>query len=173
MAEFTIATENVIDTPWLNTKNIAVGRVLQAPGIPDLFVLIEKNGQPYLRADLYISEETVCFQEMIVWRSWAVIGYGHHVHFISTLNDTVKSLELDCYFGHLYPFDDYLLAASGMSLYQIDARADIIWKSANLGIDGVLVHNISGNVIFGEGEWDPPGGWRPFQINCGTGLEIK
>jgi hypothetical protein len=173
MAEFSITTENVIDTPWLSTKNIAVGQVPRTLGTPDLFALIEKDGNPYLRADLYVGEETICFQEMIIWKAWAVIGYGDHVHFISTTHDTAKSIELDCYFGSLYPYDDFLLAASGMSLYKIDERADLIWKSADLGIDGVLVHDISDNVIFGEGEWDPPGGWKPFRINCSFGLEIK
>lgn len=173
MAEFSITTENVINTPWLHAKNIAVGQVQQALGTPDLFVLIEKDGEPFIRVDLYVGEETICFHETIIWKAWAVIGYGDHVHLISTKDGTAKSIELDCYFGSLYPYDDFLLVASGMSLYKIDERADIIWKSAALGIDGVSVHNISEDVIFGEGEWDPPGGWKPFQINSGSGLEIK
>lgn len=174
MAEFSITTENVIETPWLNTKSIAIGRVPQTLGTPDLFVLIEKDGVPYLRVDLYSnSEESTCFQEMVIWKSWAVVGYGNNVHLISINEDTLKSIELDDYFGHLYLYDDFLLAASGSSLYRIDDRANIIWKSANLGIDGVLVYNISDDVIFGQGEWDPPGGWQPFQVNCSTGLKIE
>lgn len=173
MEEFSISAENVIETAWLKTKSIAVGQVPPVSGTPALFVLIEKDGVPYLRVDLYAdSEQIICFQETIIWKSWAIVGYGNYIHFVSTANGAAKSIELDDYFGHLYPYDDFLLAASGTSLFKISDRADIIWKSPDLGIDGVLVKTISNNVIFGEGEWDPPGGWRSFQISCSTGLEV-
>lgn len=47
------------------------------------------------------------------------------------------------------------------------------WENRGLGIDGVLVHEISGDVIAGEGEWDPPGGWKPFRVRLNTGQNLK
>jgi len=39
-----------------------------------------------------------------------------------------------------------------------------------LGIDGIIVASTSDGVISGEGEWDPPGGWRPFRLSLATGV---
>jgi hypothetical protein len=39
-----------------------------------------------------------------------------------------------------------------------------LWKSDVLAIEGVIVQDVGPVVIRGEGEWDPPGGWKPFAI---------
>jgi hypothetical protein len=30
---------------------------------------------------------------------------------------------------------------------------------------------VVGTTIEGQGEWDPPGGWRPFRVDLRTGVE--
>jgi len=48
-------------------------------------------------------------------------------------------------------------------------NGELLWKTGQLGIDGVLVHKVSPTRIEGSGEWDPPGGWRPFVLTPTTG----
>jgi hypothetical protein len=38
-----------------------------------------------------------------------------------------------------------------------------------LGIDGVLVNQIDENFIHGDGEWEPPGGWKPLHLRADSG----
>jgi len=45
----------------------------------------------------------------------------------------------------------------------------LLWRSDCLGIDGVMVDQVADGIIRGKGEWDPPGGWRPFQVRFATG----
>lgn len=44
-----------------------------------------------------------------------------------------------------------------------------MWRSDALGIDGVIVDRISADEIEGQGEWDPPGGWKPFRVSAHSG----
>jgi hypothetical protein len=151
-----------------------VGQVPQAQGTPELYILVVKAGAPYLCVALYAdSEQLRCFQEAIIWSSWAVIGYGSRVHFISISDGTAKTVELNDYFGYLYPEEDFLLVASGSGLIRFDKGARVVWRNDNLGIDGVLVKDISDEIVTGEGEWDPPGGWKPFQVSLESGEEIE
>jgi len=49
----------------------------------------------------------------------------------------------------------------------------VLWKSTNVGLDGVIAHDVSTGVVHGSGEWDPPGGWRPFVLSLATGEAIS
>ena len=174
MGELKITIRDVVDPPWLGAKRVPLGQVPQAQATPELYVLVEKADVPYLRVDLYADREQLrCFQEAIIWSSWIVIGYGSSVHFISISDGTAKTSELNDYFGHLYPREDFLLVASGSSLIRFDKQARVVWRKDNLGIDGVLVKDVADDMILGEGEWDPPGGWQPFRISLETGEEFE
>ena len=48
----------------------------------------------------------------------------------------------------------------------------LLWTSEELGIDGVVVNDFDHDIIRGDGEWDPPGGWRPFAVNANNGKII-
>lgn len=173
MSEYNLETRTVIDQSWLNTKRIPVGQIPLAQGTPEFYVLVEKAGTPYLHIDLYAdSEQARCFQKSIIWLSWVVVGYGNCVHLISINDEAAKTVVLDDYFGNLYPYDDFLLVASGRSLIKFDVDGQIVWRNDGLGIDGVIVHCVFNDIISGEGEWDPPGGWRLFQISLETGKSI-
>ena len=62
-----------------------------------------------------------------------------------------------------------------MATYEVnlDEEGELLWTSPALGVDGVLVHSIDDGVIAGEGEWDPPGGWRPFRVALSSGLALS
>jgi hypothetical protein len=161
---------NVLDPDWLDLEPIRVGRVPPSLPTPDRFVTFTDDGRPLLRVDLY-SHYPGCFafEDAIVWRRLAIIGFGSHVHVISIDDRSVVTVELGSYFGHLYPHRDFVLVASGEHLFRLQPDRSVLWKSPTLGIDGVVVREIGSVDILGEGEWDPPGGWRPFKVSITEG----
>jgi hypothetical protein len=159
-----------IDPAWAQLEPIHVGRVPAGSGPPDPCVSVTRDGRPLLRIDVHAhAPHYVGFEEVIVWRDLVVIGFGGYVHAISALDRSVVSVELGSYFGHLYPGRDFVLLASGERLFRLEPDRSVAWKSAPLGIDGVLVHDVGTKVIRGEGEWDPPGGWKPFAVSVADG----
>ena len=84
----------------------------------------------------------------------------------------MTSFNLGTYFGHLYPSEEFLLVASAERLFRIDPDGAVKWRSGELGIDGVIVDRVSDQGIEGSGEWDPPGGWRPFRISVESGKPL-
>jgi hypothetical protein len=102
-----------------------------------------------------------------------VIGFGSHVHAISLVDRSVVTVELESYFGHLYPALDFVLLASGERLFRMEPDRSVSWKSVHLGIDGVVVRDVGTDTIRGDGEWDPPGGWKPFEISVADGALVR
>ncbi|GHO84398.1 hypothetical protein [Dictyobacter formicarum] len=84
------------------------------------------------------------------------------VLFVSLETQLHHSHLLSGYFGHFYPLEETLLVASVSDLLCFDAQAQLQWIAERLGIDGVVITRVAGNIIYGEGEWDPPGRWRPL-----------
>lgn len=121
---------------------------------------MEGEDGPLLRLDLYSSGEPFCFEEAEYWSGWVVVGWGQHVHLVELASRRAISRDLGSYFGHLYPGEDHLLVASAERLFCFEADGALRWTSDPLGIDGVVIQEVADGRIDGEGEWDPPGGWR-------------
>jgi hypothetical protein len=121
--------------------------------------------------DVYVEYES-SFREAIVWQRWIVIGIDHQLHLVPLTGEQPTTLNLNDYFGHLYPLDHCLLVASSGRLFCVTTDGIVKWSSPDLGIDGVLVTRVSGGIIEGEGEWDPPGGWKPFRVTLDSGSPI-
>src|SRR5262245_27136624 len=160
------------DPPWERVKTLRIGCVPTGLGTPNAFVFIENDGTPFLRVDIYGEEECYAFEDVIVWRDFVAIGFGSRVHMVNYQTRETITFELDSYFGHFYPGDEWLIIASGNRLLLIDPTGSVVWKTEELGLDGVIVDSIEGNLINGQGEWDPPGGWRHFQMRLDTGEKI-
>lgn len=128
------------------------------------------NGQPTLRVDVYdLESASQPFADAQIWSGYLVIGYGYTVYLIHLIDRQSISVELDAYFGYLYPTDSDLLIASGEKVLCISSSGHVRWTSRVLGIDGVVVTGIIDRTIYGEGEWKPPDGWHPFQLDLATG----
>jgi hypothetical protein len=76
---------------------------------------------------------------------------------------------LGTYFGHAYPSETFLLVASAERLFQVALDGSLTWRPEYLGVDGVIVERISTDHIEGQGEWDPPGGWKHFRVSAHSG----
>ena len=62
-----------------------------------------------------------------------------------------------------------VLISSADSLWHLDASGQELWRVDDLGVDGVVIFDVKHGVVHGSGEWDPPGGWLPFEVELRTG----
>jgi hypothetical protein len=163
--------QNTLEAPWRNLSPIRLGQI--PPGLPEphRWVTVERDGVPLARIDVY-AEYLGAFEELIVWHRWAVIGLGSSAHLVDPVTRQTHSVACDSYFGHLYPLQKHLLIASDSALQCLDEQGELVWRREHLGLDGVLVHEVADGVIKGEGEWDPPGGWQPFQLSLANGASL-
>jgi hypothetical protein len=166
-----------IESPWTAMPAVRLGKVPSGLGTADLFVTISDDDRPLLRVDLYgdSSSETFTFQDALVWCGRVFVGFGHKVYVIDPKLQTGSEIVLGpiCgYFGHFYAAQDYLLVASGDSLLRLAPDGKVLWSTSNLGIDGVVVNSVKHGLIEGEGEWDPPGGWKPFLVRLDSGTQV-
>lgn len=165
------AASNNIGSPWTHMEPIRLGSVPPSLPTADIFVCVERDGAPWKRFDLYSDYQSAFFDAQL-WNGMIVIGAGSEVHCVDWITDRIQTYELGSYFGQLYPYSELLLVASAEKLFCFDAAGGLTWTTPDLGIDGVLVHRIDCDVVIGEGEWDPPGGWREFRVDLTTGTRI-
>ncbi len=165
--------KTAIEEPWLSLSplRVRVGDIPEELKIPNAYVLVELDGEPVRRIDIYgLSLDCYPFEELIVWRDFIVLGFGGRVYLIAQDSKEFYIYLQDGYFGHLYPTENYLLVASAGDLSCIGPDGAVVWITEALGIDGVVVDEITTETIYGQGEWDPPGGWRPFRVDARTGV---
>lgn len=149
---------------------VRLGRVPAGRGTADLFISVESDAQPLLRIDLYgSSDEEFAFTEVQLWSRYVAIGWGEHIYLVDPETREAVTIGLGSYFGHLYPVASNLLVASAECLFAISPNATVLWRTDRLGVDGVIVNRVTDAVIEGEGEWDPPGHWRPFSVSLQNG----
>jgi len=152
---------------------VRLGRVPAGLGAPDRFVAVESGEAALLRVDLYSSsDEAFVFEDVRIWSKFAAIGWGEYVYLVDPRTRQVSTIPLGSHFGHMYPTENHLLVASGERLLSIAPAGNVVWQSEHLGIDGVVVNKVDGEVVQGEGEWGPPGGWRPFSVSLRSGQTL-
>jgi len=150
-------------------------------------VIVCKDNEPVIVLCIFIEIDSggflleQCFSELLVNDRHIAILYGQHIHIFDIASRQVKSFFLNDYVGHIYPvpdvfsevLSDNFLVTTFEYTFLINIESGIVWKSARCAIDGVIIHSIEGNVISGSGEWDPPGGWKPFSLQLSDGHFIN
>ena len=170
-----IALTTAIDLPWTEVSPIRLGPVPRSVGTPDLFALITLPGGERMRLDLYraATSELYVRDEVIPWHNWIAVGFGYRVFLINSLDREVREIPIPLYFEAFRASNHYLLILAGEGLVRLDLSGSVVWSNDRLAIDGVEVDAIENGVIHGRGEWDPPGGWRPFRVQLETGQLIE
>jgi hypothetical protein len=148
----TASFQNFADPPWEHVKLARVGCIPTGLGTPNAYVLVENDGRPFIRVDVYGDEDCYAFEDVIIWREFVVIGFGSRVHMVNCQTQETTTFELDSYFGHVYPGAEWMISASGRRLLFIDPTGSVVWKSEMLGLDGVIVDSIESDLIQGRGE---------------------
>ena len=161
-----------LDDPWRFMDPIRVGRVRTGEPEPQRYITVARDGVPIARIDAY-AEDPGPFMDCVAWGRFILLGWDAIAHLIDPSTRKVLDVECAWYFGHFYPLDDRLLIASASELICIDPRGDVLWSRGDLGLDGVIVTSTTDGWIRGEGEWDPPGGWRPFCVSLESGTLLE
>jgi hypothetical protein len=166
--------QNFIEEPWmaLEVEIRLAPPFIRRRGTPDIYVLLEQDGKPLARFDVYSGDTPSPFSTAMIWKQWVVIGFSDFLHFFSLENKSIVSRQLDSYFGSLYSAQEVLLVASGTELLCFDAQAKLCWQRQHLAIDGVIVQAVENHKIFGKAERNPPGGWHPFTLSLESGRDI-
>ena len=151
---------------------LRLGRVPSGVGTADLFVTIEDDNGPILRADLYADQSPFVQESAIIWAERGFVGFGNSVYVIDPETRVGSTISLDSYFADFYWAKEYLLVATGRSLMRFSSVGDLLWKTSGLGLNGVYVTNVDGSVVKGEGEWNPPNGAKPFIVLLDSGKQV-
>lgn len=133
------------------------------------------------RVDLFASVGHSCFQDVRCIGELIYIGYGQQVAVFSPRTGDLASHSLDGYFGHVFTASDLessdlgpsVLVASASELLCFDGTGQLLWRRSELGVDGVIVQRVQDGQIFGDAEWDPPGGWEPFRLYLDSGEAFR
>lgn len=175
-AEFTGPRE-----PWAECDRVIVasGEISELEVAASVSVAVD--GALVARVDILASAGQSCFRSVRSIDSLVYIGFGQFVFVVDVHLMRVRRYPLRGYFGYLYDSGDFehldsdvsVLATSASEVLAFDRTGNLIWKQADLGIDGVVLQRADAGRIDGEGEWDPPGGWRPFSLSSQTGLIIR
>ncbi len=166
----TVECRDAISDAWIALEPVRIGEIPSGLGTPNLYVTADL-GTKRIRIDVYNPIEGCGgpFTEAILWHNFVVIGRCQQLYLVPVDRGCVSAVNLDSYFRELYPNNDSLLVASATRLLKISPIGELVWTSPEIGIDGVVVDRIDNGVVYGEGEWDPPGGWRPFSLSIVSG----
>ncbi len=135
--------------------------------------LVVKNGDEKRAFKIIYECHYSPFKEAAIEDSLLLVGHeGHFYLYDLKAKRTLRVLKMNGYFGHLYIDNNYLFVADAEGLFCIHKTGETIWHNNNLGIDGVIIQTFAENKIYGNGEWDPPGGWRDFVLDKKTGKTI-
>jgi outer membrane protein assembly factor BamB len=114
------------------------------------------------------------FKEAAKSGNLLIVGHsGHFYLYDLTSHQNILALQMDGYFGHFYLKGEHIYVADSGTLFCIDRKGTTIWRNTNLGVDGVIIEKFTENLVFGSGEWDPPGGWVDFVLELKTGQKVK
>lgn len=140
---------------------------------PDAVCLLTLDGVPALCSRLHRNaNETYPFRDACCWRRLFIIGWGNAFYVIHVDTNEVQRHQLDSYFGSFYANNEICLIASAERVIRIEPDGSVAWTSEPLGIDGVTFSHVDSEFVTGDGEWDPPGGWKPFRLHSDTGQRV-
>lgn len=169
-----IAIRSAVDGSWLNVEPVRLGKVPSGRGTADQYALVTAEGLPSLRIDLFYArdQESFAFELTQVWAKWVVLCRGNHVFLVDIASRVVRDVDLGAYFSCAWSDAACLLVASAERVFRIAPEGNVVWSSQPVGVDGVTISRAEDGVVYGEGEYDPPGGWRPFRLALDTGRQM-
>lgn len=119
------------------------------------------------------SDYSPTFKQSEVVDGMVIIGYGNRFSIFDLKKKKIKiNLSFDGYFGSFEVDNREIFVATDSEMINLTFQGIEKWKTDNLGIDGVIISQITETEIIGSGEWDPPGGWESFKLNRKTGKKI-
>ncbi|MBP6120769.1 MULTISPECIES: hypothetical protein [Providencia] len=178
-AEF-IEVESRIDLPFLPVIDI---NYLSHRAYLSCKVIIYFDEEPKRILNIYSARDKdgyvleQCFKEIKINQEIVAILHGVHVHLYNLETGSTYSVAFNDYVGHIYSTPNIhsnkltsdFIVTTFQYAFLVNINSGIKWRSPQCAIDGVIIHEIDNDIIYGSGEWDPPGGWEPFQLDIYTG----
>lgn len=160
---------------WSEVKCISTG---MAPAVAQVGIAMDNGSR--MRVDIQADAGYSCWQDVRCIGNVAYIGYGDCLFVVHPHAGTAQLHSLDGYFGQFHsaealeraPLMVAVIVASASELLGFSMEGMLQWRTGNLGIDGVRIESVQGDVVRGSGEWDPPGGWSPFCLSLRTGEKL-
>jgi len=170
------------ERPGPKVDPVTIGEQVSGSQSRDEIVVVYDGDTAFMRLHIYYPQAEYHLKTLaIVWADRIIVGFAGRVVLVSIRDGTQNTISLSDkqppdswdYFCHILCDHDYLLVCSGQRVFRIGSDGRVLWKSTNVGLDGVIAHDVSTGVVHGSGEWDPPGGWRPFVLSLATGEAIS
>lgn len=162
---------SAIDPPWLHLHPVVLGEESRRGGEPDAYVLVEGDGLR-MRCDIH-DELFPLYSDAQVWGGLLIVGYAARLYCVDLATRSVKTYSLEWYFMGIHREADLCLVLSAQDVLRLNPDGSVRWTARYVGLDGVAIDRIEGDIISGNGEWDPPGGERPFEVSLSTGEILK
>ena len=138
------------------------------------FVLLKQNDKIQKVFEIRYSTSGGPYKEAVIFNNLLIVGHYQFVYIYDLLqNNTILSMEISGYFGHIYIDGDKFYVSDAGCIYCFNNRAKLLWRNNTLGIDGVFISDFTDHEINGSGQWDPPDGWRDFILDKETGFKIS
>jgi hypothetical protein len=161
-----------IDDEWMQVASVRLERRPTHPRTPDQYVLVD-DGVARFRCEIYLTDsESFVFEDVQAWHELLLIGFGSTLYTVDFAKRAVCVHPLDDYFGSILTGDAHCLVASGSRILRIDRDGSKLWESDRVAVDGVIISSVEVGTVYGDGEWNPPGGWRPYAISLETGHSV-
>ena len=161
------------DTPETTLKPILISGEASLNMWNAAYIKCEEDDE--IKAVFEIRYDYHCgpFKQVMIENNILAVGYEQFFYLFNlTENKSLVVLGMHGYFGNLYHNGNFFYVADAGGLHCINNTGTIIWHNKSLGIDGVIINDFADTVITGQGEWDPPGGWRDFILDKQTGMLI-
>jgi hypothetical protein len=165
---YTVGLSLTVERPWTQMDPLYLGEVPSGLGTPDCYCCVERNGEPYLLANVYGRSDAF---EAVVWKTWVIIGAGFQVHFVALETKTAVSSHVGN-FAHLYPTARCLLVTTLSDVWCYSTEAQALWRARDLGTDGVEITAVQDNRVQGKGYTYGEPQVIPFVLSLQTGMVL-
>jgi len=126
---------------------------------------------PYRRFELHgvSRSEAWVRSDAITWKGLLAIGFAQRAYVMPVAGGTPRQIDFESYFSRFYAGESWLLVVSGGDVLRLDESGDVVWRSEEFGIDGIIIERVANGRIEGQYAYDPPDGWGPFALALDDG----
>ena len=134
---------------------------------------VYKDDTPFLSVEVNILIGDF-FIDSIIFGDYLYIGnYYEGVYVINLKDFTFNRVSVDGYFGYFVKNKDCIYILGCENIIAFDRDANIVWKSDQIAVDGIVCDGIEGQIMYISCEMDPPGGWKDMKIDILTGKPVN
>ena len=141
----------------------------QSKNLPNTEYLLINNALYEIRFE----QDSSPFKKAVITHNFLAVGHQEHFYlFDLTTKKPLLTLKINNYLGNVYSEQNQLYITDNSAIYCISYKGKIVWYNNSLGVDGVSTLEFKDGKIYGNREWNPPGGWEEFVLDTTTGKSV-